>query len=84
MLNNVLSGTVDKDAFDAGKEYCESILDSIDKDSYWPYKTGLFIREDLWNLLEKEGSTRYPGDLKKQNWFTIGVHTKLIKHLNNR
>ena len=70
------------DAFQDGFGFCESVIKDIDKDSYWPYKSGLFIREDLWRLLEDESVRRYPDDIREQCWFKIGVHTKLIRHLH--
>ena len=69
-------------AYQVGWTYCEEILSSIDRKAYWAYKSGLFIREDLWSVLENEAGKRYPGDMKKQNWFTIGVHTRLMRQLS--
>ena len=84
MLESMQNGLKDFDTFGAyqsGWAYCDEILGTIDKDSYWAYKSGLFIREDLWSLLESESSKRFPGDLKRQNWFGIGIHTRLMRQL---
>lgn len=84
MLESVQDSLKDTDTFGAyqsGWVYCDEILGTIDKDSYWAYKSGVFIREDLWSLLEGESTKRFPGNVTKQNWFAIGVHTRLMRQL---